>query len=152
MKRRRISRSRAEGRVSSAVTAVAAAAAAPPPTAGAMGMARKCCVRSCKADVQAARAKGLPLHKFPKDAVLRDRWLTSGGFEENFKPTLTQVICHRHFKRADYEPARSDHKFLLKRDSVPSVFTDYDNHPGTCVRAHAAVRLVPRGRSGRRQA
>lgn len=125
MKRRRIPRSRAEGRVSSAVTAAAA---------GAMGMARKCCVRSCKADVREARAKGLPLHKFPKDAVLRDRWLASGGFEAGFRPTPGQVVCHRHFKRADYEAARGGHKLLLRRGSVPTVFVDYDEHPGTCVR------------------
>ncbi|XP_011872966.1 PREDICTED: PHD finger protein 20 isoform X3 [Vollenhovia emeryi] len=122
MKRRRIPRSRAEGRVSSAATAAAAAA-------GAMGMARKCCVRSCRADVREARAKGLPLHKFPKDAALRDRWLASGGFEASFKPTPGQVVCHRHFKRADYEAARGGHKFLLRRGSVPTVFADYDEHP-----------------------
>ncbi|EFN82605.1 PHD finger protein 20 [Harpegnathos saltator] len=92
-------------------------------------MARKCCVRSCEADVREARAKGLPLHKFPKDAVLKDRWLASGGFEKSFKPTPGQVVCHRHFKRADYEAAARGHKFLLKRGSVPSVFADYDNHP-----------------------
>lgn len=101
-------------------------------------MARKCCVRSCEADVQGARAKGLPLHKFPKDVALRDRWLTSGGFEGSFKPTPGQVICHRHFKRADYEAARSGRKLLLKRGSVPTIFTNYDNHPGTCVRAHTS--------------
>lgn len=97
-------------------------------------MARKCCVRSCEADVREARAKGLPLHKFPKDVALRDRWLASGGFDESFKPTPGQVVCHRHFKRADYDHAaqRGGHKFLLKRGSVPSVFADYDNHPGTC--------------------
>ncbi|XP_077264124.1 PHD finger protein MBD-R2 isoform X4 [Temnothorax americanus] len=94
-----------------------------------MGMARKCCVRSCKADVREARAKGLPLHKFPKDAALRDRWLASGGFEESFKPTPGQVVCHRHFKRADYETARGGHKLLLRRGSVPTVFADYDEHP-----------------------
>lgn len=137
MKRRRIPRSRAEGRVPSAVTAAAA---------GAMGMARKCCVRSCKADVREARAKGLPLHKFPKDAALRDRWLASGGFDASFKPTPGQVVCHRHFKRADYEAARGGHKLLLKRGSVPTVFAGYDDHPGTCdERAGGApVRLVPR--------
>ncbi|EFN74931.1 Tudor domain-containing protein PHF20L1 [Camponotus floridanus] len=95
-----------------------------------MGMARKCCVRSCEADVREARAKGLPLHKFPKDVALRDRWLASGGFDESFKPTPGQVVCHRHFKRADYDhAARGGHKFLLKRGSVPTVFADYDNHP-----------------------
>ncbi|XP_014479375.1 PREDICTED: uncharacterized protein LOC106746825 isoform X2 [Dinoponera quadriceps] len=120
--RRRIPRSRAEGR-RRAPAAVTAAAA------GAMGMARKCCVRSCEADVREARAKGLPLHKFPKDAALRDRWLASGGFEASFKPTPGQVVCHRHFKRADYEAAARGHKFLLKRGSVPTVFADYDNHP-----------------------
>ncbi|XP_072765571.1 PHD finger protein 20 isoform X5 [Anoplolepis gracilipes] len=142
MKRRRIPRSRAVGRVSSAVTAAAAASAAAATAAtagtgtgtgtgaGAMGMARKCCVRSCEADVREARAKGLPLHKFPKDVALRDRWLASGGFDESFKPTPGQVVCHRHFKRADYDhAARGGHKFLLKRGSVPTVFADYDNHP-----------------------
>ncbi|KOC63389.1 PHD finger protein 20-like protein 1 [Habropoda laboriosa] len=98
------------------------------PPVGAMRMARKCCVRSCETDVQDARVKGLPLHKFPKDSILRNRWLASGGFEANFKPSPGQVICHRHFKRADYEAAKG-HKLLLRRGSVPSVFTDYDNHP-----------------------
>ncbi|XP_033180015.1 PHD finger protein 20 isoform X4 [Bombus impatiens] len=93
-----------------------------------MRMARKCCVRSCEADVQDARAKGLPLHKFPKDINLRNRWLTSGGFEASFKPSPGQVVCHRHFKRADYEAAKG-HKLLLRKGSVPSVFADYDNHP-----------------------
>ncbi|XP_032683770.1 PHD finger protein 20 isoform X3 [Odontomachus brunneus] len=128
--RRHIPRSRVEGRrrAPSAVTA-AAAAAVVAAAAGAMGMARKCCVRSCEADVREARAKGLPLHKFPKDAALRDRWLASGGFGAGFKPTPGQVVCHRHFKRADYEAVARGHKFLLKRGSVPSVFADYDNHP-----------------------
>ncbi|XP_043514068.1 PHD finger protein 20 isoform X1 [Frieseomelitta varia] len=93
-----------------------------------MRMARKCCVRSCEADVQDARAKGLPLHKFPKDVTLRNKWLTSGGFETTFKPSPGQVICHKHFKRADYEAVKG-HKFILRKGSVPSVFTDYDNHP-----------------------
>lgn len=131
--RRRIPRSRAEGRrrvVSSAASAAATATPTATVVAGAMGMARKCCVRSCEVDVREARAKGLPLHKFPKDAVLRDRWLASGGFETNFKPTPGQVVCHRHFKRADYEAATRGHKLMLRRGSVPSVFADYDNHPG----------------------
>ena len=64
MKRRRTARSRGKGI----------------PPVGAMGMARKCCVRSCEVDVQEARAKGLPLHKFPKDIGLRkqvvnQRWI-----------------------------------------------------------------------------
>ena len=131
--KRRIPRSHIERRVSSAVTAAAAAsaAAATAAAAGAMGMARKCCVDSCKTDVREARAKGLPLHKFPKDTALRDRWLASGGFETGFKPTPGQVVCHRHFKRADYETARGGHKLLLKRGSVPTIFADYDDHPGT---------------------
>ncbi|CAL7943861.1 unnamed protein product [Xylocopa violacea] len=91
-------------------------------------MARKCCVRTCEADVQDARAKGLPLHKFPKDVALRNRWLASGGFEPSFKPSPGQVVCHRHFKRADYEAAKG-HKLLLRKGSIPSVFADYDNHP-----------------------
>lgn len=113
MKRRRITRSHVK-RISLVRT---------------MRMARKCCVRSCEADVQDARAKGLPLHKFPKDVTLRNKWLASGGFEATFKPSPGQVICHRHFKRADYEAAKG-HKFVLRKGSVPSVFTDYDNHPG----------------------
>ncbi|KZC14266.1 PREDICTED: uncharacterized protein LOC107192360 [Dufourea novaeangliae] len=112
MKRRRITRSRGKGI----------------PPVGTMRMARKCCVRSCEADVQEARAKGLPLHKFPKDIGLRSRWLTSGGFEASFKPSPGQVVCHRHFKRADYEAAKGQ-KLLLRKGSVPSVFADYDNHP-----------------------
>ncbi|XP_076686352.1 PHD finger protein MBD-R2 isoform X4 [Andrena cerasifolii] len=112
MKRRRTARSRGKGI----------------PPVGAMGMARKCCVRSCEVDVQEARAKGLPLHKFPKDIGLRNKWLTSGGFEANFKPSPGQVVCHRHFKRADYEAAKG-HKLLLRKGSVPSVFADYDTHP-----------------------
>jgi len=148
MKRRRIPRSRAVRRVSSAVTAAAAAAAAAvaATSAGAMGMARKCCVRSCEADVREARAKGLPLHKFPKDAALRDRWLASGGFEASFRPTPGQVVCHRHFKRADYEATRTGHsKFLLKRGTVPSVFADYGNHPGT-YRYYATCHIVTSAR------
>lgn len=95
-----------------------------------MRMARKCCVRSCDADVQDARAKGLPLHKFPKDSGLRSKWLTSGGFDASFKPSPGQFVCHRHFKRADYEAAKG-HKLLLRKGSVPTVFADYDNHPGS---------------------
>ncbi|XP_017876601.1 PHD finger protein 20 isoform X2 [Ceratina calcarata] len=98
-----------------------------PPT-GAMRMARKCCVRNCEADVQDARARGLPLHKFPKDTGLRNKWLASGGFDESFKPSPAQFICHRHFKRADYEAAKGQ-KLLLRKGSVPSVFSNYDNHP-----------------------
>ncbi|XP_076172113.1 PHD finger protein MBD-R2 isoform X2 [Ptiloglossa arizonensis] len=116
MKRRRIPRSRGKGI----------------PPVGAMRMARKCCVRSCEADVQEARAKGLPLHKFPKDIALRSRWLASGGFEASFKPLPGQVVCHRHFKRADYEAAKG-HKLLLRKGSVPSVFADYDNHPDPAI-------------------
>nr|XP_033340930.1 PHD finger protein 20 [Megalopta genalis] len=116
MKRRRITRSRGKGI----------------PPVGAMRMARKCCVRSCEADVQEARAKGFPLHKFPKDIGLRSRWLASGGFDASFKPSPGQIVCHRHFKRADYEAAKG-HKLLLRKGSVPSVFTDYDNHPDPAI-------------------
>nr|XP_012135435.1 PREDICTED: PHD finger protein 20 isoform X3 [Megachile rotundata] len=112
MKRRRIARSRGKGI----------------PPLRMMKMARKCCVRSCEVDVQDARAKGLPLHRFPKDSNLRSKWLASGGFETTFKPSPGQVVCHRHFKRADYEAAKG-HKLLLRKGSVPSVFADYDNHP-----------------------
>nr|XP_034186180.1 PHD finger protein 20 isoform X3 [Osmia lignaria] len=112
MKRRRIARSRGKGI----------------PPLRMMKMARKCCVRSCEVDVQDARAKGLPLHRFPKDNNLRSKWLASGGFETSFKPTPGQVVCHRHFKRADYEAAKG-HKLLLRKGSIPSVFADYDNHP-----------------------
>ncbi|XP_015180714.1 PREDICTED: uncharacterized protein LOC107068609 isoform X4 [Polistes dominula] len=115
MKRRRIARSRAKKGL--------------PPTVPITRMARKCCVPNCEIDVQEARNKGLPLHKFPKDAVLRGRWLTGAPFGSNFKPTPGQIVCHRHFKRADYEAANKTNKLTLKKGSIPSVFTDYDNHP-----------------------
>lgn len=96
-----------------------------------MRMARKCCVPSCEADVQEVQSQGLPIHPFPKDINLRSKWLESAGFESTFKPTSNQVICHRHFKRTDYEPAAKGHKFLLRKDSVPSIFTHYDNDTGS---------------------
>lgn len=93
-------------------------------------MARKCCVKNCDCDGHEARFKGLPLHKFPKDAALRSRWLANGSFEANFKPTPGQFVCHRHFKRADYETIKGQ-KYVLRKGSVPTIFSDYDNHPGT---------------------
>ncbi|KAJ8664725.1 hypothetical protein QAD02_006387 [Eretmocerus hayati] len=91
-------------------------------------MTYKCCVRDCEEAVRETRSKGLPLHKFPKDPLLRIRWLTSGGFEPDFKPTNSQIVCYKHFRLADYEIGRS-HKLFLKKGSVPTVFTDYENHP-----------------------
>ncbi|KAI4502468.1 hypothetical protein M0802_002380 [Mischocyttarus mexicanus] len=117
MKRRRIARSRAKKGI------------IPPQAVPIMRMARKCCVPNCDIDVQEARNKGLPLHKFPKDTLLRGRWLTAAPFGSNFKPTPGQIVCHRHFKRADYEAANKTNKLTLKKGSVPSVFADYDNHP-----------------------
>ncbi|XP_024944954.1 PHD finger protein 20 isoform X5 [Cephus cinctus] len=98
-----------------------------PPT-GSRGMARKCCVPNCQIDVRTVRGRGIPFHKFPKDTILRSKWIASGGFEQNFKPTPGQFVCHRHFKKADYETAKGQ-KFVLRKGAVPSVFDDYDNHP-----------------------
>ncbi|XP_043270444.1 PHD finger protein 20 isoform X3 [Venturia canescens] len=93
-----------------------------------MGMARKCCVRNCESDGKEVRYKGLPLHKFPRDPVLRNKWLGNGTFEPHFKPTTGQFVCHRHFTRADYEIIKG-HKFILRKGSVPTIFENYDNHP-----------------------
>lgn len=91
-------------------------------------MTHKCCVLDCEELVKETRAKGLPLHKFPKDLLLRAKWLTSGGFPPEFKPTNSQIVCYKHFKQQDYEIGRS-HKLFLKKGSVPTVFTDYHQHP-----------------------
>ncbi|XP_011501583.1 PREDICTED: uncharacterized protein LOC105365182 [Ceratosolen solmsi marchali] len=91
-------------------------------------MTHKCCVRDCEEIVKESRIKGLPLHKFPKDVLLRNKWLSSGGFELDFKPTTSQIVCYKHFKQADYEIGRS-HKLFLKKGSIPTIFDDYENHP-----------------------
>ncbi|XP_016841145.1 PHD finger protein 20 [Nasonia vitripennis] len=91
-------------------------------------MTHKCCVRDCEEVVKETRSRGLPLHKFPKDPLLRAKWLTSGGFEPDFKPTSSQIVCYRHFRQSDYEIGRS-HKLFLKKGSVPSIFADYQAHP-----------------------
>ncbi|XP_058810400.1 uncharacterized protein LOC131675416 [Phymastichus coffea] len=91
-------------------------------------MSHKCCVLDCEELVKETRAKGLPLHKFPKDPLLRIKWLTSGGFSQDFKPTNSQIVCYKHFKQHDYEIGRS-HKLFLKKGSVPSVFANYQQHP-----------------------
>ncbi|XP_034934323.1 uncharacterized protein MBD-R2 [Chelonus insularis] len=93
-------------------------------------MARKCCVRNCELDGHEVRAAGLPLHRLPKDPILRSKWLENGGFEPDFKPIPGQFICHRHFRRADYEKVKgTKHKFHLKKGSVPSIFDNYNDHP-----------------------
>ena len=91
-------------------------------------MTHKCCVRDCEEAVRETRSRGLPLHKFPKDALMRQRWLVSGGFEPEFRPTASQIVCYKHFRQSDYEVGRS-HKLFLKKGSVPSIFRDYESHP-----------------------
>jgi hypothetical protein len=91
-------------------------------------MTHKCCVRDCEEIVKETRIRGLPLHKFPKDVFLRNKWLASGGFEPDFKPTSSQIVCYKHFRQADYEIGRS-HKLFLKKGSIPTIFINYDNHP-----------------------
>lgn len=100
-----------------------------------MRMSRKCCVLNCDTDSRAARDHALPCHRFPKDGQLRDKWLSSQGFPETFEPTPGQVVCYKHFRRADYESlvANDGFKYELVADAVPSVFDDYENHPGDCL-------------------
>ncbi|CAD6235848.1 GSCOCG00008011001-RA-CDS [Cotesia congregata] len=98
-------------------------------------MARKCCVKNCEINGNDVHAVGIPIHRFPKDLLLRSKWLANAGFEEYYKPFPGQFVCYRHFLKNDYEINKNmpGHKFLLKKGSVPTVFDNYHNHPDPVV-------------------
>lgn len=101
-----------------------------------IGMARKCCVKNCEINGSDVHAVGIPIHRFPKDQQLKCKWLKNAGFSNNYKPLPGQFVCFRHFCKNDYEKVNKNtanspgHKFLLKKGSVPTIFDNYENHPG----------------------
>lgn len=92
-------------------------------------MARKCCVRNCDIDEKLVSFTGLPHYNIENDIILKKKWLNNCDIDNINQYNLDKFICHRHFKRTDYETIKG-HKLFLKKNAIPSVFHDYDKHPG----------------------
>lgn len=92
-------------------------------------MARKCCVKNCDIDDNYINNNEyIKFHKFPYNSDVKNNWIVNCDID-NCELTLNILVCNRHFKRTDYETIKG-HELILKKNAIPSVFHDYDKHPG----------------------
>lgn len=85
-----------------------------------------CCVPFCKNEK--GKSKGISFHEFPIDEDLKNRWLKTIS-RDNFVPNVksnSSLVCSEHFSTDDYVPNLK--RRILKRGSVPSVFSNYPAH------------------------
>ena len=78
--------------------------------------------------------------RFPKDAVLRAKWIRATR-REKFDPSEYAVLCSRHFLEEDLEK-RSKY-IKVKKGAVPSVFLEF---PSNLQRQPSKLRNPPSGK------
>lgn len=75
---------------------------------------------------------GVSLHKFPRDSVLRKKWVDQvKRHRDKWVPTEYSVLCSQHFEQGCFMPdtilseslGLGKKKSCLKHDAVPTLFT-----------------------------
>lgn len=67
----------------------------------------------------------MSFHRFPKDGLLRKKWIVAVKRDEGnfFTVAKSTVVCSKHFVDGDFvRNVANGHGFLLP-DAVPAVFT-----------------------------
>lgn len=57
-------------------------------------------------------------YSFPKDTILRDKWIINLNFNYIFTPTIHTRICNKHFDDSDFN--NTDQLRRLKPDVIPT--------------------------------
>lgn len=57
-------------------------------------------------------------YSFPKDTILRDKWIFNLNFNYIFTPTIHTRICSKHFDDSDFN--NTDQLRRLKPDVIPT--------------------------------
>ena len=70
-------------------------------------------------------AKKISFHKFPKDAVTRQRWIAD-THRKNFDPGPHATLCSDHFADESFVPGLTRRK--LYPNAVPSIFNELPNY------------------------
>ncbi len=58
--------------------------------------------------------------RFPKDQLLREKWIEQIGRRGNFEPTLWATVCSAHFTKDSFIQTKSFR--FLRKNAVPTVF------------------------------
>lgn len=86
-----------------------------------------CCVPFCTSDRK--KQLGISFHEFPANDNRREAWLKAIS-RKDFLPndkSASSVVCSLHFLDSDYTLGTTKLR-RLKRDVVPSVFSDYPSY------------------------
>lgn len=74
---------------------------------------------------------GVSLHKFPKDPVLKKKWIEQvKRHRDKWEPTEYSVVCSQHFENSCFVPSSAlmlslgvgKKKSSLKLDAIPTIF------------------------------
>ncbi|XP_064076838.1 PHD finger protein 20-like isoform X1 [Vanessa tameamea] len=82
---------------------------------------KKCCVENCNSSSTRREDIGVTYHKFPKDKILREKWVLVTHYMHTNTAHSTYV-CSRHFCKSDFQ-IYQDSRYVLKSDAVPSIFS-----------------------------
>ncbi|XP_053600893.1 PHD finger protein 20-like isoform X8 [Plodia interpunctella] len=81
---------------------------------------RKCSILHCISCSTRKEDIGVTYHKYPKDVSLRAVWAEVSKIKIR-DIQLTTYVCSRHFRKSDFQMYK-DSKYVLKSDSIPSIF------------------------------
>lgn len=84
-------------------------------------MTRRCIIEGCASKSGNPQHRGVTFHSFPFDSKTREVWLVNCRINPEKNITKSVLVCSRHFRRADFQPAKSN-KYLLKQGAVPTIF------------------------------
>lgn len=73
---------------------------------------KKCCIVYCKSCSTRKEDKGVTYHKYPKNTLLRHRWIFL-THNEYVDTELPMYVCSRHFRKNDFQMYK-DSKYILK--------------------------------------
>ncbi|XP_044749195.1 THAP domain-containing protein 2-like isoform X2 [Coccinella septempunctata] len=100
-------------------------------------MVKSCAAINCTKRFK--KGENIKFHKFPKDEVLRKKWLLAVR-RKDFIPKDSSLICSKHFVEEDYYINVHGNK-NLKVGSVPSVF----DFPGKIQKKTPRRKLIRKG-------
>lgn len=86
----------------------------------------RCSFPGCISVSGSVNDENINFHRFPKNPVIRSKWMEECGMETNSRSNGR--VCSRHFRAEDYvrdmkfeiAPSLYKQKRLLKKDAVPS--------------------------------
>ncbi|XP_050396778.1 THAP domain-containing protein 6-like [Patella vulgata] len=92
-------------------------------------MVRSCCAIGCtNRDTPENRKKDITFHQIPNDPGQRKSWLIAINRldldgKHSWEPSSIQTLCSQHFQEDDFMKSKHAGNKLLKKGSVPSIFS-----------------------------